>query len=82
MSSQIQGMPTVRKKSKYGKSFTFQAYFFVFSVVVLEDVKKAEFQISFGARDLYEVQGSIILQSKFPKRLQIFDYAESSQNIA
>ena len=53
----------------------FQAQFF-------ESVKKAEFQLSFGALNLNEEQKSIILQAKnFPRRLQIHRYAEFSHNV-
>ena len=53
-----------------------------FPVDVLEDVKKAEFQIWFVARNLQEEHMSIILQTKnCPRGLQVHRYVEFSQNI-
>ena len=48
---------------------SFRRKFPPFPVDVLEDVKKVEFQICFGAQNLDKEQMSVILGQKFPKRL-------------
>ena len=58
---------------------SFLGLFLHFPVDNLEDVKRTEFQIYFGARNLNEEQMPMILQTKyFLGRLQIHYYAEFS----
>ena len=76
-------MPAVRKKTfKNMEVHSFLGLLSRSRFDLLKDVKKAEFKICFGERNLNEEQRSTILQTnKFPRQTQIHRYAEFSQNI-